>query len=113
MKHIIFLSATIIFLSACGGKKKTAEATVVTSNANVITLTDVQIKNAAIVTGKMEQKEITIRLINTNGKLVLEKHFEMPLDLISIPIGQLPVGLYLLRIELMGKVQTLKIIKSE
>lgn len=86
MKHIIFLSATILLLSACGGKKKTEETAGITINENIVTLTDAQIKNAAIATGIMEQKEIS-SLLKVNGKIDVP-----PQNMVSISV---PLGGYL------------------
>lgn len=86
MKHIIFLSATIILLSACGGKKKTEEATATASSENIVTLTDAQIKNAGIATAKMEQKEIS-SILKVNGKIDVP-----PQNMVSISV---PLGGYL------------------
>lgn len=86
MKYIIILSATIMLLSACGEKKKAEEITGTASNENVVTLTDVQAKNAGIVTGQMEQKEIS-SLLKVNGKIDVP-----PQNMVSISV---PLGGYL------------------
>jgi cobalt-zinc-cadmium efflux system membrane fusion protein len=85
MKQIIFLSATILLLSACGGKK-TEESTVTTGNENLVTLTDAQIKNAGIATGKMEEKQIS-SILKVNGKIDVP-----PQNMVSISV---PLGGYL------------------
>ena len=86
MKYIIILSATIMLLSACGGKKKAEETTGTASNENVVTLTDVQTKNAGVITGQMEQKEIS-SLLKVNGKIDVP-----PQNMVSISV---PLGGYL------------------
>jgi membrane fusion protein, heavy metal efflux system len=86
MKHIVLLSAIIILLSACGGKKKTEETAAVTVSDNIVTLTDAQLKNAAIVTGKLEQKEIST-ILKVNGKIDVP-----PQNMVSISV---PLGGYL------------------
>lgn len=86
MKHIIFLSVAIILLSACVAKKKDAESTSITSNGNIVTLTDVQKKNAGIGIGKMEQKEIS-SILKVNGKIDVP-----PQNMVSISV---PLGGYL------------------
>lgn len=86
MKKIIFLSLTIFLLSACGRNKKTEETESVTINENVVTLTEAQMKNAAIITGKMEQKEIST-ILQLNGKIDVP-----PQNMISISV---PLGGYL------------------
>jgi membrane fusion protein, heavy metal efflux system len=86
MKHIIFLSISIILLTACGGKKKAEEATTNFINENIVTLTDAQLKNTAIVTGKIEEKEISFTL-KVNGKIDVP-----PQNMVSISV---PLGGYL------------------
>ncbi|MGB5006491.1 MAG: efflux RND transporter periplasmic adaptor subunit [Ferruginibacter sp.] len=86
MKHILFLTATIVLLYACG-RSKTAEETVsVATNENAVTLTEAQMKNAAIATGKMEQQEIST-ILQLNGKIDVP-----PQNMISISV---PLGGYL------------------
>ncbi len=86
MKHIIFLSISIILLTACGGKKKTEEAVINAADENIVTLTDAQLKNVAIVTGKIEEKEISSTL-KVNGKIDVP-----PQNMVSISV---PLGGYL------------------
>ena len=86
MKHIIFLSVAVILLSACGAKKKDEESTNISSNGNMVTLTDVQKKNAGIGIGKMEQKEIS-SILKVNGKIDVP-----PQNMVSISV---PLGGYL------------------
>jgi membrane fusion protein, heavy metal efflux system len=86
MKHIIFLSIIIILLTACGGKKKTEGAVINPTDENIVTLTDAQLKNAAIVTGKIEEKEISSTL-KVNGKIDVP-----PQNMVSISV---PLGGYL------------------
>lgn len=86
MKHIIFYSVAIILLSACGAKEKDAESTKITSSENIVTLTDMQKKNAGIGIGKMEQKEIS-SILKVNGKIDVP-----PQNMVSISV---PLGGYL------------------
>jgi membrane fusion protein, heavy metal efflux system len=86
MKHIIFISLSIILLAGCGGKKKAEEAITNITNENIVTLTDAQLKNAAIVTGKIEEKEISSTL-KVNGKIDVP-----PQNMVSISV---PLGGYL------------------
>ncbi|MGZ5221366.1 MAG: efflux RND transporter periplasmic adaptor subunit [Chitinophagaceae bacterium] len=86
MKHILILSVIIVLLSACGGERKTAEALDTADNENVVTLTDVQTKNAGIVTGQMELRGIS-SLLKVNGKIDVP-----PQNMVSISI---PLGGYL------------------
>lgn len=86
MKSIIYLSAAVMMLSACGDKKTTAESTETTTTSNIITLTNEQLKNADITTGKMEQKEI-LSVLKLNGKIDVP-----PQNMVSISV---PLGGYL------------------
>ncbi|MEO8886015.1 MAG: efflux RND transporter periplasmic adaptor subunit [Mucilaginibacter sp.] len=86
MKSIIYLSAIIILLSACGEKKPTADNTDNTINPNTVTLTDAQLKNATIATGKIGLKEIS-SVLKLNGKIDVP-----PQNMVSISV---PLGGYL------------------
>lgn len=86
MKPIIYFSFITILLSACGGKKPTSDNTDKAVNPNIVTLTDAQLKNASIVTGKIGQKEIS-SLLKLNGKIDVP-----PQNMVSISV---PLGGYL------------------
>jgi cobalt-zinc-cadmium efflux system membrane fusion protein len=86
MKSIIYLSAIILTLSACGGKKPAAETTDKSVNPNIVTLTDAQLKNASITTGKIAQQEIS-SILKLNGKIDVP-----PQNMVSISV---PLGGYL------------------
>jgi cobalt-zinc-cadmium efflux system membrane fusion protein len=86
MRSIICLSAIIFVLSACGENKPAAENTDQVINTNKVTLTPVQLKNAAITTGKIQQREIS-SLLKLNGKIDVP-----PQNMISISV---PLGGYL------------------
>jgi cobalt-zinc-cadmium efflux system membrane fusion protein len=86
MRSIICLSAIVFALSACGGNKPAAENTDKVINTNRVTLTNAQLKNAAIMTGKIEQREIS-SLLKLNGKIDVP-----PQNMISISV---PLGLML------------------
>ncbi|WP_448103969.1 efflux RND transporter periplasmic adaptor subunit [Pedobacter panaciterrae] len=86
MKSIISLSAIIFILTACGGKKPAEEATDKAINPNIVTLTDAQLKNAAITTGKIRQQEIS-SILKLNGKIDVP-----PQNMVSISV---PLGGYL------------------
>lgn len=85
MKNIIFLSATIILLASCGAKKSEVVSPK-SLNENIETLTETQVKNAGIVTGKMDQKEIS-SILKVNGKVDVP-----PQNMVSISV---PLGGYL------------------
>lgn len=81
----IFIITFVLALYSCGNKKSeetTNEATI----ENVTTLTDVQIKNAGIQIGKIQEKEIS-STIKLNGKIDVP-----PQNLVSISV---PMGGYL------------------
>ena len=85
MKNIVITITAFLFLTSCGNKKseeETAEPTI----ENITMLTDAQIKNAGIQTGKIEQKEISATL-KLNGKIDVP-----PQNLVSISV---PMGGYL------------------
>lgn len=86
MKSIIYLSVIILTLSACGDKKPAAETTDKSVNPNLVTLTDAQLKNASITTGKIAQQEIS-SILKLNGKIDVP-----PQNMVSISV---PLGGYL------------------
>ncbi|MET3499889.1 cobalt-zinc-cadmium efflux system membrane fusion protein [Mucilaginibacter rubeus] len=86
MKYIIYLSVIIILLSACGEKKPATDNTDKAENTNIVTLTDAQLKNALILTGKIEQREIS-SVLKLNGKIDVP-----PQNMVSISV---PLGGYL------------------
>ncbi len=86
MKSIIYLSAIILTVSACGGKKPAAETKDKAVNPNIVTLTAVQLKNAALSTDKIGQKEIS-SVLKLNGKIDVP-----PQNMVSISV---PLGGYL------------------
>ena len=85
-KNSIITIIAIVLLSSCGNKKSESEADATPTIANTTTLTDAQIKNAAIQTGKIEQKEISA-ILKLNGKIEVP-----PQNLVSISV---PMGGYL------------------
>jgi len=84
--NILVTIIAFLFLSSCGNKKTEEDATDSTIIENTATLTDVQIKNAGIQTGKIEQKEIA-ETLKLNGKIEVP-----PQNLVSISV---PMGGYL------------------
>lgn len=85
MKHIIYSLVVITVLMSCGAKKNTVESEVATDEST-ITLTDVQLKNAGIVTGKIAQQQVS-SILKVNGKIDVP-----PQNMISISV---PLGGYL------------------
>ena len=53
MKNIFITITAVLFLTSCGKKKSEEETTEKATIENITTLTDAQIKNAGIQTGKI------------------------------------------------------------
>jgi len=85
MKKYIIISFVIATLTACDNKR-TEEKAEVTTTENSVELTDAQLKNSKIETGKIEQKAIS-SLLKVNGKIDVP-----PQNMISISV---PLGGYL------------------
>ena len=86
MKNTVITLIGLFFLYSCGNKKTENETEAAPAIENTTTLTDAQIKNAGIETGKIEQKEIS-SLLKLNGKIDVP-----PQNLVSISV---PMGGYL------------------
>ena len=86
MKNIFIAIIASTFLFSCKSETKTEEKAAAPTAENIVTLTDAQIKNAGIVTGKIEQQNIS-STIKVNGKIDVP-----PQNLVSISV---PMGGYL------------------
>ena len=86
MKNIFIAIIASTFLFSCKSETKKEEKTAAPTAENIVTLTDAQIKNAGIVTGKIEQQNIS-STIKVNGKIDVP-----PQNLVSISV---PMGGYL------------------
>jgi membrane fusion protein, heavy metal efflux system len=86
MKQVIILIAMISMFSACGSKKTTEEKAQIKTDENVVTLTDAQLNNAGIQTGKLEQQSIS-SILKVNGVIDVP-----PQNMVSISV---PLGGYL------------------
>lgn len=86
MKKYFIISITFALLTACGGKQKEAETTDASSNEAIVELTDAQLKNSEIKTGKIEQRNIS-SLLKVNGKIEVP-----PQNMVSVSV---PMGGYL------------------
>ena len=84
-KIIIFLTLLIILVS-CGNEKKEEPKQAVHVAGNIATLTDAQLKNTALVTGKLNEQTIS-SLLKVNGKVDVP-----PQNMVSISV---PLGGYL------------------
>ena len=85
MKNSILLILITAFV-ACNSKQKTESKTEVTISENTVQLTDAQMKNAGIITGKVEQKNIS-SILKVNGMIDVP-----PQNMVSISV---PLGGYL------------------
>jgi cobalt-zinc-cadmium efflux system membrane fusion protein len=86
MKQIIFIATTIILFTSCGNKKNVEEPATKEGEDVNVSLTPAQLKNAGIVTGKLEQREIS-SILKVNGKIDVP-----PQNMVSISV---PLGGYL------------------
>ena len=86
MKKLIILINFALLLTSCGGNKSEETKSETQTNENIVTLTDSQLKNAGIQTGKLEQKTIS-SVLKVNGKIEVP-----PQNMVSISV---PLGGYL------------------
>lgn len=86
MKQIIILIAIMSMFSACGSKKTSEEKSEIKTDENIVSLTDAQLKNAAIQTGKLEHQSIS-SVLKVNGSIDVP-----PQNMVSISV---PLGGYL------------------
>lgn len=85
MKNILIISILFALISACNNKP-TENTTEVITTENFVELTDAQLKNAQIETGKIERKSIS-SLLKVNGKIDVP-----PQNMVSVSA---PLGGYL------------------
>lgn len=85
MRNIFIISSLMLLIIGCNSKKEeqTSEAT---TNANLVSISDAQLKNATIETGKLERKTISSPL-KVTGKIDVP-----PQNMISV---SMPLGGYL------------------
>jgi cobalt-zinc-cadmium efflux system membrane fusion protein len=86
MKNKIIMSVLSLLLVSCNSKEKQENASEVNTVETVTTLTDTQIKNAGIQTGKIQQREIS-ETLKLNGRIDVP-----PQNLVSVSV---PMGGYL------------------
>jgi membrane fusion protein, heavy metal efflux system len=99
MRNIFISILPVLLLVACGSKSAKEEVATTGNTANTIILTEAQLKNAAITTGKMEQKEIS-SILKLNGKIDVP-----PQNMISVSV---PLGGYLKSTKLLPGMQISK-----
>lgn len=68
MKSLYILIIVSLFINSCGKQSNTESNEVKENEASVITLTDAQIKNAAIEVGKISEQPIS-SILKVNGKI--------------------------------------------
>lgn len=85
MKNIVIISSLILLLIGCNSKKE-EQTTEATTNANLVSISDAQLKNATIETGKLEQKTIS-SILKVTGKIDVP-----PQNMVSV---SMPLGGYL------------------
>lgn len=86
MKNLIIYFSLLIFLFSCAGAINTEEGTSTPTSENTVSLNEVQMKNAGIELGEVEQRSIS-QVIKVNGKIELP-----PQSMVSVSI---PLGGYL------------------
>ncbi|MBP7400473.1 MAG: efflux RND transporter periplasmic adaptor subunit [Chitinophagales bacterium] len=86
MKNIFIISIAFAILASCGSKQNLNESTSENLTENTVELTDAQLKNSDIQTGKLEQQEIS-SILKVNGVIEVP-----PQNMVSISV---PLGGYL------------------
>jgi cobalt-zinc-cadmium efflux system membrane fusion protein len=110
MKQIFSIITMILFLSACGGdKKEESKADRPVVNGNTVSLTDAQLQNAGIQTGKLELQSLS-SVLKVSGKIDVP-----PQNMVSISV---PLGGYLKSTKLLpgthvGKGEVLAVIEDQ
>ena len=99
MKNIIVISILFATLIACNRKQEKENKTETSGNENIVQMTDAQLKNAGIETGKMEQKNVSPILKLTGAVKV------PPANIVSISY---PLGGYLKSSKLLPGMQVRK-----
>jgi cobalt-zinc-cadmium efflux system membrane fusion protein len=86
MKKYIIIAIAFSILTSCGNKKTETTATEETPSETTVELTDAQLKNSEIITGKIELRNIS-SLLKVNGKIEVP-----PQNMVSVSV---PMGGYL------------------
>ena len=92
MKSFIFFITAILLLGACSSKKQSPQSIAPAIDERTVLLSALQLKNAGVETGKLEQREIS-SILKVNGKIDVP-----PQNLISISV---PLGGYLKNTDLL------------
>ncbi len=99
MKNTIILSILLAVLTACNTKPQEENKTASTVSENLVQMTDAQIKNAGIATGKIENKSIS-SILKLTGSVDVP-----PSNIVSISF---PLGGYLKNSKLLPGMQVRK-----
>jgi len=83
MKKYIFLSISSLLIMACGSETKTENTEITTSIETVVQLTDAQLKNITLITGKLEKTSIS-SILKVNGVIDVPPQNMVS---ISVPLG--------------------------
>ena len=86
MTKYIIIAIAISVLTSCGSKQEKTEVTEKANSENAVELTDAQLKNSKIESGKIQQKVIS-SLLKVNGKIDVP-----PQNMVSVSV---PLGGYL------------------
>ncbi len=86
MKKYIIISLLVVFFTSCGSEVNTTETKEEPANETKVELTEAQLKNSDIQTGKIEQRTIS-SLLKVNGKIEVP-----PQNMVSVSV---PMGGYL------------------
>lgn len=95
MKNIISMGIMLFLLSSCGNSNKPTEKQATekpATDSNSVRLTDAQYKNADIIIGRLEEKNIS-SIIRVNGKIDVP-----PQNMVSVSV---PLGGYLISTRLL------------
>lgn len=98
IKYIIIAIAFSV-LTSCGNKKTETTATEENPNETIVELTDAQLKNSEITTGKIEERNIS-SLLKVNGKIEVP-----PQNMVSVSVA---LGGYLKSTKLLASMHVSK-----
>jgi len=83
---MIIVISCVALVSACGGNKVEETKVKAVTNESIVSLTDAQMKNAGVQTGKMEKRSVS-SVLKANGKIDVP-----PQNMVSVSV---PLGGYL------------------
>jgi cobalt-zinc-cadmium efflux system membrane fusion protein len=86
MKHLVFYIAVLLFIASCSSSPEKPRETKNETDANTVTLTDAQIKNAGIETGAVQSQNLN-DVLKVNGLVDVP-----PQNIVSVSF---PLGGYL------------------